>query len=121
MEYINVGMYRPSLDHNSCTDHRQGDGWLLSVSSGGVYECGGDRTSADKQGKLKVGDKVGVLVDLEEKEGRQGGSIQFFVNGANFGAGFESGVTGPLVLGVEMEFIGQTVTLLPDAQSPAGF
>jgi hypothetical protein len=64
---------------------------------------------------------VGVLMDLEEKEGRQGGSIQFFVNGAKFGSGFESGVTGPLVLGAQMIFQGQKVTLCPDAQKPAGF
>jgi hypothetical protein len=34
---------------------------------------------------------------------------------------FESGVTGPLVLGVQLYQTGQTVTLLPDAQRPAGF
>ena len=120
-EHINfyVGMYRPGLDHNSCTDYGQGDGWLLCACDGGVYEYGGDVD--DEQGELKVGDRVGVLVDLEEKEGRQGGSIQFFVNGAKFGSGFESGVAGPLVLGVEMSSKGQKVTLLPDAQMPAGF
>jgi hypothetical protein len=30
----------------------------------------------DLQGKLKEGDRVGVLVDLEEKKGRQGGSLR---------------------------------------------
>jgi hypothetical protein len=57
--------------------------------------------SFDRQSKLKEGDWMGVLVDLEEKEGRHGGS--FFVNtvnGAQFGAGFKSGVIKPLVLKV---------------------
>jgi hypothetical protein len=107
---ICVGAFRPDGEEE----------WVLYADDGSRCHPGGGAI-VDHQGKLKVGDRVGVLVDLEEKEGRQGGSIQFFVNGAKFGSGFESGVTGPLVLGVEMEFIGQKVTLLPDAQRPAGF
>jgi hypothetical protein len=109
MEF-HVGAFRPGA--NDC--------WVLRADSGGRY-IHGDRAIVDRQGRLKVGDRVGVLVDLEEKEGRQGGSIQFFVNGAKFGSGFESGVTGPLVLGVKMDIEGQKVTLLHDAQRPAGF
>jgi hypothetical protein len=107
--HFHLGAYR--LD---ATNH-----WVLRAHDGGRYGYAGQ--VLDTQGKLKVGDRVGVLVDLEEKEGRQGGSIQFFVNGVKFGSGFESGVTGPLVLGVDMAFRGQIVTLLPDAQRPAGF
>jgi hypothetical protein len=43
---------------------------------------------------LKLVDRVGVLVDQEEKEGREGGSILFFVNSVKFGSGFESEVLG---------------------------
>jgi hypothetical protein len=108
--YFEMGAFRPDVQ-----DH-----WLLDAGTGGRYQKG-DRAVVDKQGKLKVGDRVGVLVDLEEKEVQEGGSIQFFVNGSKFGSGFESGVTGPLVLGVDMFSRGQKVTLLPDGQRPAGF
>jgi hypothetical protein len=114
-----VGMFRPGLDHSSVVPYEPGDGWALIASSGG--RCNYNGVGADRQGQLKVGDRVGVLVDLEEKEGRQGGSIQFFVNGAKFGSGFESGVISPLVFGVRMGGEGQNATLLPDAQRPAGF
>ena len=116
--YFYVGMFRPGLDHSSSSRPRPGDCWALSGKTGGRYKCNG--LTDDRQGKLKVGDRVGVLVDLEEKEGRHGGSIQFFVNGLKFGSGFESGVTGPLVPGVRVHHTGQTVTLLLDAQRPAG-
>jgi hypothetical protein len=92
----------------------------MYADSGGRYYSGGGGI-VDHQGKLKVGDRVGVLVDLKKKEGRQGGSITFFVNGTKFGSSFESGVTGPLVLGVRIYTEGQKVTLLPDAQRPASF
>jgi len=63
---------------------------------------------------------VGVFVDLDGGEGGDGGSVRFFVNGSEYGPGFKSGVVGPVVLGVELGWAGQVVTLLPDAQKPAG-
>jgi hypothetical protein len=110
MMFFHVGAFRPGA----------GDFWVLSADDGGRCHSGG-RAIVDREGKLKVGDRVGVLVDLKEKEGRQGGSILFFVNGVKFGSGFTSGMAGPLVLGVNMADEGQKVTLLPDAQKPAGF
>ena len=119
--YFHVGMFRPGLDH-SVLRYGTGDGWVLRCSNGNLWNYSAARIPVgDPLGALKVGDRVGVLVDLEEKEGRQGGSIRFFVNGEQFGPGFESGVTGPLVPGVRMWTAGQKVTLLPDAQRPAGF
>ena len=116
-----VGMFRPGLDH-SVLRYGTGDGWVLRCSNGNLWNYSAARIPVgDPLGALKVGDRVGVLVDLEEKEGRQGGSIQFFVNGVKCGSGFESRVTGPLVLGVEMHDPGQKVTLLPDAQRTAAF
>ena len=70
--------------------------------------------------KYKVGDRVGVFVDLDGGEGGDGGSVRFFVNGSEYGPGFKSGVVGPVVLGVELFFKNQKVTLLPDAERPAG-
>ena len=61
-----------------------------------------------------------MLVDLDGGEGGDGGSVRFFVNGSEYGPGFKSGVAGPVVLGVELVCKGQVVTLLPDAQKPAG-
>ena len=118
--FVQVGMFWPGLDHSKNYGCRAGDGWVLRTSTGSYcdYTRG---TVGDRLGWLKVGDRVGVLVDLEEKEGREGGSILFFVNGVKFGSGFTSGMAGPLVLGVEMLCADQKVTLLPDAQRPAGF
>jgi hypothetical protein len=116
---FHVGMFRPGLDHSG-SGYRAGDAWVLRTSNGSCCDYS-DGPVGDRPGGLKVGDRVGVLVDLEEKGGRQGGSIRFFVNGVQFGPGFEKGVTGPLVPGVRMYFAGQKVTLLPDAQRPAGF
>jgi hypothetical protein len=116
---FHVGMFRPGLDH-SAVAYGPGSSWVLCADNGGRGRYGGP--AFDCQGRLKVGDRVGVLVDLEEKEGRQGGSITFFVNGVKFGSGFESGVTGPLMLGVTLlPDEGQKVTLLPDAQRPVWF
>lgn len=47
--------------------------------------------------------------------------MKFFVNGRLFGPGFiDSFVsdTRPLVLAVQTSFVGQTVTLVPDAVEP---
>jgi len=81
---------------------------------------GNGKYSADAQGQLKVGDRVGVFVDLDGGEGGDGGSVRFFVNGSEYGPGYKSGVKGPVVLGVEL-FGPKVVTLLPNAQKPAGF
>ena len=59
-------------------------------------------------------------MDLDGGEGGDGGSVRFFVNGSEYGPGFKSGVTGPVVLGVQLFWRCQVVTLLPDAQKPAG-
>jgi hypothetical protein len=48
------------------------------------------------QGKIDVGDKIGMLLDLTA------GSLTFYRNGELYGPGFSSGVTGPVVRTVEM-------------------
>ena len=92
--------------------------WYLHAETGGLW--GNGKKFTDQQGKLKVGDRVGVLVDLDGGEGGDGGSVRFFVNGSEYGPGFKSGVVGPVVLGVELYSINQKLTLLPDAEKPAG-
>ena len=114
---IMVGIVNTGLDHD--TDHySSNNAWYLRAGSGSLF--GNGKSGDDEQGELKVGDKVGVLVDLDGGEGGDGGSVRFFVNGSEYGSGFKSGVTGPVVLGVELYAQGQIVTLLPDAQKPAG-
>ena len=73
---------------------------------------GNDKRGDDVQDGLKVGDRVGVLVDLDGGEGSNGGSVRFFVNGSEYGPGFKSGVRGPVVLGVELTYNKQrTITV----------
>ena len=115
-----VGIVKTGLDHG--LDHEIGhcymDMWYLYAETGGLY--GNGKYSSDPQDKLKVDDRVGVLVDLDGGEGGDGGSVRFFVNGSEYGPGFKSGVKGPVVLGVELVYAPQVVTLLPDAQKPDG-
>jgi hypothetical protein len=68
---------------------------------------------------LNVGDHVGVLVKLQTVTPFL--SVKFFVNGRLFGPGFNDSFvsdTRPLVLAVQTSFVGQTVTLVPDAVEP---
>ena len=58
-----------------------------------------------------------MLIDTEGE-----GRLLFFKNGRQSNPGFVGGVSGGLVPGVNMHYQGQqvTVTLLPDAEEPAG-
>ena len=117
MGRIMVGIVKTGLDHE--TKHYHGNNaWYLNASNGSLW--GNGRGGDDEQGRLKVGDRVGVLVDLDGGEGGDGGSVRFFVNGSEYGPGFKSGVVGPVVLGVELGYESQKLTLLPDAERPAG-
>ena len=73
------------------------------------------KRGTDKQGRISVGDRIGVLVELE---GKEKGSVQFYLNGKQHGPGFSEGVTGPLVLGVQIMHRYQQMVLLPDAERP---
>ena len=108
------------LDHDEHQDSSTNNAWYLRADNGGLY--GNGKCNDDAQGRLKVGDRVGVLVDLDGGEGGEGGSVRFFVNGSEYGPGYKSGVKGPVVLAVEVYYEGQVVTLflLPDAQQLAG-
>ena len=63
-----------------------------------------------------MGDKLGVLLDLDA------GSVLFFKNGAKHGPGWAAGsVTGPVVLAVQMYYIGQSAEVVADAVRPSGY
>jgi hypothetical protein len=76
---------------------------------------GNGKLNSDRQGhgSIQTGDRIGVLVDLEELDG---GFVRFFVNGQSFGNGFREGAGGaavkaPLTLGVQMAAGGQAATI----------
>ena len=109
-----IGAVRQGIEHNK--DHavkRSNDAWYLNVSDGSL--CGNGKRDSDKQsfGSIKVGDRVGVLIDTEGD-----GRVVFFKNGKKFGPGFSGGVKGKLLLGVQTYGTGQQCTLLPDATVP---
>ena len=136
-----IGAVRPDVDHNS--PHQDSDdAYFLYTYSGGLYGNGKSRSGGRGVGTIKVGDRIGVLVDLGSsaaaplpcsgRSSQQSGScsrarkssamdtssVRFFVNGKEYGPGFRGGVTGPLVLGVQMDEEGQMVSLMHSAKPP---
>jgi hypothetical protein len=114
MPGIFVGVTRPNLDpvgiymSTECTD-----GWFIHVSGG--YLFGNGKDGDDGAGNYKQGDRVGVLLDLNN------GSLLFFKNGVQYGPGYAAGsVTGPVVAAVELSYDGQAVRLHTDVAFPAG-
>jgi hypothetical protein len=108
-----IGISRPNLDpigyywEEECTD-----GWFISASNGAL--CGNGK-EGDYAGEYNEGDRVGVLLDLNN------GSLRFFKNGVQYGPGYPAGsVTGPVVHAVHMLNIGTSVRLLPNAEMPVG-
>jgi hypothetical protein len=111
---ILVGISRPNLDptgeyfHGSCTD-----GWFTGAYGGGLY--GNGKQAHDGAGAYKQGDRVGMLLDLDN------GSLRFFKNGVQHGPGYAAGsVTGPVVAALQMLKKKESVRLLPNAEAPAG-
>ena len=67
------------------------------------------------EGRYEQGDRVGVLLDLNN------GSLLFFKNGVQNGPGYPAGsVTGPVVAAVEMGFRGNKFRLHAGVAFPAG-
>jgi hypothetical protein len=109
-----VGVSRPNLDpvgdylDSDCTD-----GWFIS-QDGSLY--GNGKQDDDEAGEYKQGDRVGVLLDLNN------GSLLFFKNGVQHGPGYPAGsVTGPVVAAVEMGAKDHKVRLHADVAFPAGY
>jgi hypothetical protein len=113
MHSIYVGVTRPNLDpegtymHSDCTD-----GWFI-LTNGCLY--GNGKYGHDGAGRYKQGDRVGVLLDLNN------GSLLFFKNGVQNGPGYPASyVTGPVVAAVEMGVKNVAVRLHADVAFPAG-
>jgi hypothetical protein len=113
--YIYIGISRPNLDPtgnflgSDCTDS-----WFMSAYFGSLY--GNGKRGSDAAGGYKQqGDRVGMLLDLDD------GSLRFFKNGVQHGPGYPAGsVTGPVVAAVQMLAKDASVRLLPNAEAPAG-
>jgi hypothetical protein len=113
MGLIFIGISRPNLNPTGtywgghCTD-----GWFMYPINGSL--CGNGKYSDDGAGSYKQGDRVGMLLDLDN------GSLRFFKNGVQHGPGYAAGsVTGPVVAAVQMNYRNQSVRLLPNAEAPA--
>jgi hypothetical protein len=119
---IFIGISRPNLNStgyycgSECTD-----GWFINAYKAALY--GNGKIGNDAAGGYKQGDRVGMLLDLDN------GSLRFFKNGVEHGPGYPAGsVTGPVVAAVQMyEQVcqlpvqwWQSVRLLPNAEAPIG-
>jgi hypothetical protein len=109
-----IGISRPNLDPTGWYLDREGtDGWFMCAGNGGLY--GNGKWGDDEAGGYRQGDRVGVLLDLEN------GSLRFFKNGLQHGPGYPAGsLAGPVVAAVQMCFNDHSVRLLPNAEAPAG-
>jgi hypothetical protein len=110
---ILVGISRPNLDPTGIYCTREcTDGWFIYGDSGAL--CGNGKFNNDKSGAYKQGDRVGMLLDLDN------GSLRFFKNSVENGPGYAAGsVTGPVVAAVQMCKKDARVQLLQDAETPA--
>jgi hypothetical protein len=114
MSNICIGISRPDLDparayiSSDCTD-----GWFMDAGNGSLR--GNGKRSSDATAGYKQGDRVGMLLDLDD------GSLRFFKNGVQHGPGYPAGsVTGPVVHAVQMGNKDESVRLLLNAEAPMG-
>jgi hypothetical protein len=105
--FVVVGVTRPNLDPNVDYSLKAStDGWFISNVMGGLW--GNGKLDDDGAGDIDEGDRVGVLLDLDE------GSLRFFQNGVQHGPGYPAGsVTGPVVCAVQLFDPNTSVRLLP--------
>jgi hypothetical protein len=112
-DHLFIGISRPNLDPTGeyyalrdCTD-----GWFINTYDGSLY--GNGKFEDDEAGAYKQGDRVGMLLDLDNS------SLRFFKNGVENGPGYAAGsVTGPVLAAVKMYNKDDSVRLLPDAEAP---
>jgi hypothetical protein len=106
-----VGAVRPGLGHDK-THHLTNDAYYIYADSGGLY--GNGKEGADLQGTFAMGDRIGVLLDLDA------GWLRFYRNGKRCGPGYTEGVTGPLLRAVQFYSPGDKATAVPGAVAPEG-
>ena len=118
-----IGVCRPDADprefHGMAEDTTA---WLMASDVGDLF--GNGKEESDPAGGFDDGDRMGILLDLDD------GSLRFFKNGVEHGPGYPAGsVTGPVALAAQMYYAenndglllaSNAVRLLPDAEWPAG-
>ena len=109
-----LGVCRPDADpraeHGGRADTTV---WLMDAGDGTLW--GNGKHVSDAAGEFDKGDRMGILLDLDD------GSLRFFKNGVEQGPGYPAGsVTGPVALAAHMHYEGNAARLLPDAAWPAG-
>eukprot|EP00935_MAST-01C_sp_MAST-1C-sp1_P000058 g58.t1 len=110
----NLGVCRPNADPRAEHVRREHTAaWLMYAGYGSLW--GNGKEDDDQAGGFNRGDRMGVLLDLDD------GSLRFFKNGVEHGPGYPVGsVTGPVVLAAQMGEAGEAVRLLPGVGWPAG-
>ena len=109
-----LGVCRPDADSRAVHGGQDDTtAWLMHASSGSLFGNGKDLD--DHAGGFNQGDRMGILLDLDD------GSLRFFKNGVEHGPGYPAGsVTGPVARAAQMDYEGESARLLPDAAWPAG-
>jgi hypothetical protein len=110
---IMIGISRPNLNPAGAYFGREcTESWFICVDDSSLW--GNGKGGDDPAGEYKKGDRVGVLLDLDN------GSLRFFKNGVQHGPGYAAGsVTGPVLAAVQMYNKDSSVRLLPNAEAPA--
>jgi hypothetical protein len=109
-----VGVSRPDLDPKATSYTKDNiDGCFMSTFNGTLW--GNGKWNDEEAGYYNNGDRVGVLLDLND------GSILFFKNGIQHGPGYPAGsVTGPMAPAVHIRREGPSAKLIGGAEWPAG-
>jgi hypothetical protein len=116
MRALYVGIARPGLDTADGKNYREKgcmDAWFMHAENGTL--CGNGKHFDDGAGGFKAGDRIGLLLDLDND------SLLFFKNGEKHGPGYGAGsVTGTMTFNVEVPLgmtAGETMLVLaPNGQ-----
>jgi hypothetical protein len=106
-----IGAVRFGLDHDK-GHYNTNDAFFIHGANGSLW--GNGKNNADPQGKFAMGDRIGVLLDLDA------GWMRFYRNGNRCGPGYTGGVTGPLVRAAQLDDTGHKLMVLPGAVAPEG-